>query len=127
MKYRPNQKFSRQKLQSLAKRQKVPTCSEKSCLNGKSLAKLLVSTGLVKSRQVLTKAAKLISRRNQNPRSCREFWLPKSRQDFLGKTFVKIFPARLPEKFRKVSPFPAKGSSGKKPPGLNSNYWIQCN
>ena len=74
MKYRQNQKFSRQKLQSIAKHQKVPTNSEKSRLNGKSLAKLLVSTGLDKSRQVLTKAAKIISRRYRNPRSCRDFW-----------------------------------------------------
>ena len=74
MKYRQNQKFSRQKLQSLAKHQKVPANSEKSRLNGKSLTKLLVLTGLVKSRQVLTKAAKIISRRYQNQRSCREFW-----------------------------------------------------
>ena len=74
MKYRQNQKFSRQKLQSIAKHQKAPTNSEKSRLNGKSLAKLLVSTGLDKSRQVLIKAAKMISRRNQNLQSCREFW-----------------------------------------------------
>ena len=124
MKYRQNQKFSRQKLQSIAKHQKVPTNSEKSRLNGKSLAKLLVSTGLDKSRQVLTKAAKIISRRYRNPRSCRDFWWTKSRQDFLGETLVQIFRARLPEKYRKVSPFPAKDQPGKKTPGVSNQWYL---